>query len=92
MLERDVTDDPQLESLVENLCCEILLPSSLADYFQSEDSHHVIADDRRRFNRRQFHSLAALEYRQSLPVLNRVSGWHRIYTKDIVRWRSLPAQ
>lgn len=85
MLEHDVREDTQLEDLVENLCCEIMLPSSKADFFDSEDSHPVIADDKRRFKRRRFHSLAALEYRQSLHALHREPGWQRVYTKDISR-------
>jgi hypothetical protein len=83
MLEYNHQDDPMHESLMCNLRCEIVIPSSLGDFFYEKQSQAVVADDRRRYKRWNFRNVGALETPQTFDDLERLPCWQRIYVKDI---------
>ncbi|MBN2291045.1 MAG: PilZ domain-containing protein [Pirellulales bacterium] len=85
MLEHDIKENPLPDGLADDLRCDIMLPSFMADFFESEASNPIIPNDKRRFKRWHFNSIAALQCRQSLHALHRELIWHRVYTKDISR-------
>ena len=84
MLDSDL-HEPRvpLAQLIEGLPCEIELPASLAGHLKEATSHTYVPEDKRRFVRQGFLSLAGLEYRQTAPVLLRRRAWHKVYTINI---------
>ena len=83
MLEYNHEDDAMLYGLMSHFRCDIMIPQSMSDFFDTDKSHAIMADERRRYKRWTFRNLAVLEHRQSLNDLKRSPSWYRIYTKDI---------
>jgi hypothetical protein len=75
----------RLEDPIASIPCEVQLP---ADWQRSSQDNTLFAcrpEDNRRFPRRGLTAMAALQYRQTLPVLQRPNRWHRIYLVNLSR-------
>jgi hypothetical protein len=85
MLEHESVVPPELNDIINRLHCDIELPPSMADFFDASGILPTTVDERRRFARMDLRTFGALQYRQTFPVLDRMPGWHRVYTKDLSR-------
>ena len=71
--------------MIALLPCEVQLPDTWVEGANEADGFVAVHRDCRRFHRRGFCSIAALEYRQSFPSMRRPSIRHRVYTIDLAR-------
>lgn len=63
-----------------------LSPVEKLTYFRPETSAPpMVPNEKRSFTRRSFRARAVLELQQTLPAIERVRGFHCIYTHDVSR-------
>lgn len=72
-----------LEDPIASLPCEVELPPEWRHPSDDKVLFTYRPEDHRRFSRRGLLAIAALQYRQTLPVLRRPNRWHRIYTVNL---------
>ena len=80
--------DDQLEKLMREvgpLECSLRLPQAPSEYFAVTGELPSIAEERRRFIRRHLRVTAALQYRRSLPALDREPRWFKVVVRDVHR-------
>jgi len=85
MLENAADSGDAVLGFLRQLRCDVELPKSMAGFLTQVEEPSIQSHDNRRFARRAARTVAALEHRQTFPLIPRQVEWHKIFTRDISR-------